>query len=58
MNPRKEVFDWINISVLNGYGGKCEHCGQTNHNKLVLHHTFHDGFIVRKAFGNNHYYFI
>lgn len=46
-SARKSVFN-LRLKVINGYGGRCEKCGEINPYFLTIDHIFNDGNIERK----------
>lgn len=54
MTALEELNAHLTLLVFNAYGNHtCKHCPECEVEKLILHHSFHDGIIVRRHFGNN-----
>ncbi len=47
-NAQRKYTQKLRLTVIEGYGGKCEICGEDNPYFLTIHHKFNDGNIERK----------
>lgn len=48
VNRVRKSLHKLRLEVIEGYGGKCEICGEDNSCFLTIHHRFNDGNIERK----------